>query len=53
MPAGSRAGVDVVGGELADGPLVLNVGEADVFASDGLGKLVAGLLRRLGAAQRE
>ncbi len=49
---GLGSGVDVVGGELADGPLILYVGEADALAGDGLGELVAGAARRLRAAQR-
>ena len=48
---GLFAGMDVVGGELADGLLLLDVGEADLFAGDGLCELVAGALLGFGALE--
>ena len=48
MPSGLVAGMYVVGGELTDGPLLLDVGEAHLLAGDGLAQLVGGALLTLG-----
>ena len=48
---GLVARMNVVGGELADGPLLLDVGEADLLAGDRLGEVVRGALLALGALE--